>query len=158
MTWQQIGALGELLSAIGVIASVLYLAFQVKGEREATLANTRQLRQNGVRDTALTMASSELLTPIVAKVGQPGPVIIALMDAFDLDREEAHRLNGFNIAMLRQLETNLRMDMEPEEREATLETIRVQMNGQMGVWWPAAKPLFSRSFIEQVDQMMGGDT
>lgn len=158
MTWEQIGALGELLGAVGVIASVLYLAFQVKGEREATLANTRQLRQNGVRETALAMASSELLTPILAKVGEPAPMIVALMDAFDLDREEATRLNAFNMAMLRQLETNLRMDMEPEEREQTLQTIRVQMNGQVGVWWPSAKLLFSRSFMEQVDQLRNDDT
>jgi len=50
------------------------------------------------------------------------------------------------------------MDMEPEEREAAFETIRVLMSGQVGVWWLAAKPLFSRSFAELVDQMMGGDT
>lgn len=158
MTWDQIGAIGEVVGAAGVIASVLYLAFQVRGDREATLANTRQLRQNGVRETTLAMATSELLTPVLAKVGEPGPVLLALMDAYGISREEAIRLNGFNIATLRQFETNLRMKMEPEERDQTVANIRTQMSGQMGIWWPNAKPLFSKSFREEVDRIVSGNT
>jgi hypothetical protein len=70
MNWEQIGAIGETLGAVGIISSVLYPAYQVRGDREATLASTRQLRQNGVRESMLLLAVSERLTPILARIGE----------------------------------------------------------------------------------------
>ena len=44
MNWEALGAIAELLGAIGVIATLVYLALQVRESREATQANTRQMR------------------------------------------------------------------------------------------------------------------
>ena len=77
------------LGALGVIMSVLYLASQIRSDRDATLANTRQLRQNGVRESMLTLANSDHLTPILAKIGRPSPGAQALMDEFGIGLEEA---------------------------------------------------------------------
>ena len=56
-----------------------------------------------------------------------------------------------------QLETNLRMKMEPEERDRSVAAIRVRMRGQMGVWWKHSKPIFSASFVEEVDSIVRTD-
>ncbi len=42
MNWDAIGAIAELLGAVGVIASLVYLATQIRGSREATKAMVRQ--------------------------------------------------------------------------------------------------------------------
>ncbi len=78
-------------------------------------------------------------------------------EAFGLSREEAIRLNGFNLALLRQLETNLKMQMEAEEREQTVATLRLQMQSQIGVWWPHARMFFSSSFVDEVDSIIRGE-
>ena len=51
MNWEAAGALGEILGAIGVILTLVYLAIQIK-------RNTAALRVNAMQD--LSQASVEL--------------------------------------------------------------------------------------------------
>ncbi len=44
MNWDAIGAIAELLGAIGVIASLVYLATQIRQSREQMSQNTQALR------------------------------------------------------------------------------------------------------------------
>ena len=44
MNWGAIGAIAELLGAVGVIASLVYLATQIRQSREQMSQNTRALR------------------------------------------------------------------------------------------------------------------
>jgi len=44
MNWDAIGAIAELLGAIGVIASLVYLATQIRHGREQMSQNTRALQ------------------------------------------------------------------------------------------------------------------
>jgi hypothetical protein len=46
MNWEAIGALGELVGAGGVIASLIFLAFQVRQNSILLRANSAQLEQN----------------------------------------------------------------------------------------------------------------
>jgi hypothetical protein len=44
MDWDAVGAIAESLSAIGLIATLVYLAVQVRHSKYATEAYTRQMR------------------------------------------------------------------------------------------------------------------
>ena len=44
MNWDAIGAISELLGAIGVIASLVYLAAQIRHSQEQMIENTRALQ------------------------------------------------------------------------------------------------------------------
>ena len=44
MNWDAIGAIAELLGAVGVIASLVYLARQIGESREQMSQNTRAVR------------------------------------------------------------------------------------------------------------------
>ena len=44
MNWEAIGAIAELLGAVGVIASLVYLATQIRHSREQMRENTRALQ------------------------------------------------------------------------------------------------------------------
>jgi hypothetical protein len=50
MNWDAIGAIAELLGAIGVIASLVYLATQIRQSREQMVENTRALRAGTYQD------------------------------------------------------------------------------------------------------------
>ena len=46
MNWEAIGAIGEVLGALGVIATLVFLAFQIKQNSRLLQTNNDQLEQN----------------------------------------------------------------------------------------------------------------
>ena len=64
MNWDAIGAIAELLGAIGVIASLVYLATQIRHSRDQMSQNTRAMRASACQqfDQPLQAAFSTLLT------------------------------------------------------------------------------------------------
>ena len=44
MNWEVVAAISEAAAALGVIATLVYLTIQVRQSKEATEANTRQMR------------------------------------------------------------------------------------------------------------------
>jgi hypothetical protein len=67
MNWDAIGAIAELLGAIGVIASLVYLATQVRQSRDQMRENTRALQAG-----AYQQASDGLSESINTAVSTPG--------------------------------------------------------------------------------------
>ncbi|MBW2423886.1 MAG: hypothetical protein JRG86_06545 [Deltaproteobacteria bacterium] len=51
MNWDAIGAIAELLGAVGVIASLVYLATQIRQSREQMERNTRAVSASGFQDS-----------------------------------------------------------------------------------------------------------
>jgi hypothetical protein len=58
MNWDAIGAIAELLGAIGVIASLVYLATQIRQSREQMSQNTRHAGNPGCQFPAMGRFSS----------------------------------------------------------------------------------------------------
>jgi hypothetical protein len=59
MNWEAIGAIGEILGAITVGLTLLYLAVQVKYAREATIDANRLNRANGIQSMLLALCTNE---------------------------------------------------------------------------------------------------
>ena len=75
MTIMELGALGELLGAIGVIVTLAYLAVQIKQNthsmnenKRLALAQTYQMRADGLQDMLVRAAVSERLGPLIVKL------------------------------------------------------------------------------------------
>lgn len=76
------------------------------------------------------------------------------MEEHGLSREEAERLNGWNHANIRQVETNLRMALIEEERKQTL-GVGVDLIERQGLgWWAGAQHVCSPSFVRIVDDTL----
>lgn len=60
MNWQAIGATGEVLGAIGVIATLVYLTLQIRQNTRATRAATFLGLTNAWQDYLLAWASADL--------------------------------------------------------------------------------------------------
>ena len=64
MNWEAIGAIGEVVGAVGVILSLLYLAIQIRGEARAKRASTVHDQSNAFRDFLHSIAADETLSEI----------------------------------------------------------------------------------------------
>lgn len=79
MTIIELGALGEFLGAMGVIATLIYLAIQVKHNtrsmnesRQLALAQTYQMRADALQEMLVRSACSNTIGPIIVKLTQHG--------------------------------------------------------------------------------------
>ena len=96
MNWEAIGAVGEIIGAFAVLATLIYLAMQVRQSREMlerneklALSNTYQQRASLRSDTVRAVIESDHLAPILAKVvGKPEAVD-------ELSEEEKVRLRAY---------------------------------------------------------------
>lgn len=79
MNIMELGALGELLGAIGVMATLIYLAVQVKQNTQAmrenrrlALAQTYQMRADALQHMLVQAAASERLGPLIFRLTELG--------------------------------------------------------------------------------------
>jgi len=103
MTIMELGALGELLGAFGVIATLVYLAVQVRqntrsleDSQRLALAQTYQMRSDALQ-TMLVQAASSTIGGILYKVTEAGyPEDLAALEV--LSPEERSRFRQWHIA------------------------------------------------------------
>jgi hypothetical protein len=75
MTIIELGALGELLGAVGVIITLIYLAVQIKQNtrsmnenKQLALAQTYQMRADALQGMLVQAACSQTLGPLIVKL------------------------------------------------------------------------------------------
>jgi hypothetical protein len=68
MNIQDLGALGELISSIAVLITLVYVAIQLRETRMALAAQAYQARTDSQQDVLVRVAESEVLSSILAKV------------------------------------------------------------------------------------------
>lgn len=99
-----LGALGEFIGAIGVVASLIYLSVQIRQNtrsmnegRTLALAQTYQMRADALQDMVVRAADSNHLAPVIIKLTEAGyPENIAALDT--LSAEERGRFRLWQIA------------------------------------------------------------
>jgi hypothetical protein len=79
MTIIELGAIGEFVGAIGVVATLAYLAVQIRQNthameegRRLALAQTYQMRADALQDMLVHAADSQHIGPLITKLTQAG--------------------------------------------------------------------------------------
>jgi len=103
MNWEAIGAIGEILGALAVFVTLIYLAVQIKQNTRSIdtghrLAQTQAQQQwtSMFNDSILTMAESEYYPQIMSAVNEQG------IDS--LNNEDRDRLSLYMTAMAARLD------------------------------------------------------
>ena len=93
MNWDAIGAVGEILGAAAVVATLVYLAIQVRYAKDASADVNRLSRAEGVRETIAFMAKDSKMAK--AWIGAQGSLAQyeKLAKSFGLEDIE----DGFNV-------------------------------------------------------------
>ena len=79
MTITEWGSIGEMISAIAVVVTLVYLAIQIRQNthaieegRRLALAQTYQIRADALQDMLVRAAESQVIGPLITKLTQLG--------------------------------------------------------------------------------------
>ena len=106
MNWDAIGAIGEILGSIVVLASLIYIAIQV---RDTKIAATRTVRIERNNALSKTMLETPEISEIVAKINEvdgSGPFVSELQATYGLTAAQAERYHRYLATAWRTLETD----------------------------------------------------
>jgi hypothetical protein len=104
MTIMELGAIGELVGAIAVVATLVYLAIQIRQNthsmeegRRLALAQTYQMRADALQSMLVHAADSQHIGPLITKLTQQGyPEDVSALDR--LSPDERGRFRQWQIA------------------------------------------------------------
>ena len=104
MTIIELGALGELVGAVAVVATLVYLAVQIRQNtrsmeesKRLALAQTYQMRADALQSMLVRAADSQYIGPLITKLTQQGyPEDVSALDR--LSPEERGRFRQWQIA------------------------------------------------------------
>ena len=149
MNWEAIAAVGEILSAVGVIVSLLYLARQ-------TRKNTREVARGNSRQTYADHATA--LRPMVENQELCDLLIRGQASRDDLEVAECYR---FDIAMANWLQAveqafaDRRDGNYPEEfMNSHTNSVPAFLNTPGGTsWWNDRKVWFGETFQREIEHI-----
>ncbi len=158
MNWDAIGAIAELLGAVGVIASLIYLATQIRQSREQMGQNTRALQAGAYQQFEESMyrrVMDDLTIPGLERI-----IRLGMADIEQLSEEDMFRWSRWIFTRLRAFDNShyqFRMGMHDEDRwqisRRDLEMF-FQMPGVVQ-WWKATPSTLSPEFIALVEEILG---
>ena len=154
MNWEAIGAVAELVGAIGVVASLVYLAYQIRQSTSQMKHNTRALEvaaldtsiQHGLEVRSLIL-SSDTLTEIWLK---------GFADYPNLDQASRARFNMMAESVFYATQgLHARVEagaMHSELLEIQLPVIaRLLSQPGLARWWERNQGMYGPSFIRAIE-------
>lgn len=148
MNWEAIGAVGEILGAVGVIATLIYLAVQI---RQSTAATNRSNVRHSLESQNAALAS--LLEESVAEL-----FIRGLKSLDSLNEVERYR---FDNAFVQWVSACEQAFLDSREGNFSSDSFRVFENAIVGYmltpggkqWWEESQAWFSPPFRKDVNRL-----
>ena len=160
MNWDAIGAIAETLGAVGVIASLVYLATQIRTSRDQMAENTRALRAGTYQQFQTELRHSFS----VDAPGMDSIVRRGLADSSSLDEADAFRLDFWISGVMHAYDNayyQYRVGLLDEDRwQMHFSGLRQTLIRYPGVrqWWTAAVyTLASPEFVALVEEILAED-
>jgi len=158
MSWEAIGAVGELIGAVAVLVTLLYLAMQIR-------QNTDQLAQSS---DALTLSRRDSVTASFSRwrqmVGADSEIWIRGSEDFD-SLSPAERLRFeliveellYAFEMLWQITLDASGRQEVFERQFGVRIVDLMKSDGARAWWSRNRQMYSHRFAAWVDQAIARD-
>jgi hypothetical protein len=161
MTIMELGALGELIGAVAVVATLAYLAIQIRqntqsmGEsRQLALAQTYQMRADALQSMMVHAADSEHIGPIVIKLAEAGyPEDVSSLDC--LDAVERGRFRQWQIAQQTHWD-NMYFQYQQGylDEEYYLHSLRERVRRLAPIWHALGVTGSRKSFDDEIDRIL----
>ena len=149
MTIQELGSIGEFISSMVVLITLIYLTVQVRQTRNATVASTMQTNRAQFQSIMLANRDSQI-APIIIKADNQEP----------LTAEEEYRIgNHINLqwnllfSEYVQLQIGYTEAWAPSDKPA-LKRIFGRYGGRAAAWWDATgKEIYPQQFVDYVEDL-----
>ena len=152
MNLDDLGNIGEFVGALGVIASLVYLALQIRQNTRSTRTAMYQATTRDMFEAADLMARDADLNSIWFE---------GIRDFDSLSREKKRRFASYMFSLLRRYDnahhqTNAGM-IDGDWWAGISETLEYTIsNPGVQSWWKEGRALFRPDFREFIDQMISG--
>jgi hypothetical protein len=166
VNWDAVGAIGEVLGAIAVFATLVYLAIQIRQNNKLLAENTKMARiaameasmESGNRSRELIVSSPDLAAILVR-----GRESYAALDPIEKARFGGFLRNNFSAANVGYAR-HLALDYDPSDYEGSKRTIESALR-QPGIrewyeetdfdWYPEFQALV-QSLIKKIESESAG--
>ncbi len=148
MTITELGSLGEFVGAIAVVATLIYLAFQVKQSRLATLAATEFAKDELTIRSLQTERDSPYMGPLTAKAAS----------GEDFDEADRYRIARTILILIVRLHSDykqrrtLGLDLSSETPQFAVQTYRETVRA---IW---VQVDYTRDFLDWIESNIEGLT
>ena len=165
MSLIELGALGEFLGSIAVLATLIYLSVQIRQNtrsmdesKRLALAQTYQIRADALQTMLVTAADSEHIGPIITKLTSAGyPEDLGAL--LQLSAQERGRFRMWQIAQQTHWD-NMFFQYQQGfiDKEYYQDSFRMRV-GRLAPTWEALNITGSRStFAEEIERIMAEKT
>jgi len=149
MNWEAIGAIAEALGAMAVVATLIYLALQIRQNTQATRSATRHAITESIMGPPNNFLQSESFRK----------TFLAHVNGEDLDPDQSLQLQIYCYITMQSWENmhyQYRNGMLTEEEWQPLH-VNLSVILQMQYWrdyWGREQQFYSKPFREEVDQIL----
>ena len=156
---QDLGAIGEFVSSIVIVATLVVLIYEVRGTKTATLRGNTQDRQSKRDNLARSLAESPDLAQIIETANQHlGLSRSEIAAEFGLGADQYRRLDALFMRMLLQWRDAFLLDLPEKEKAALAMNIRLFFSEPAGAKWYDLRRAEYRgaelgSFFDHLDQI-----
>ncbi len=156
----ELGALGEFVGSIAVLATLIYLSFQVREARAESHSSLLQFRNDAARNLWLSEASNPELVAALVKgdraLGAEPPVGASLVEHAGLTREEARMVfNTFMANFFHRQTLYLSRLTDTERRTLDKQIPLIFSRGLAGLWYENMNlETFDPSYVAHVEKIL----
>ncbi len=157
MNWELIATVAEVVAAIGVIASLIYVARQVRSSQETAADTNRLARASGVREVMLANATNDKLRNSVMKAYGTAPYYKEMARVLDVTIDDAARTDYQNCYLCWLHWGQFASTTDPQDLQELKNIMRTYLIPALKYSWdnsPWAKPSLDPKFVTFVDAVL----
>jgi len=150
MNWEALGAIANLLAAVGVIATLIYLAIQIRQNTKAVRSSSIQNLVQSFSTTAQAAVENEYIIPLLLKANAGSEA---------LTQEERARVHFWFIMTFRRFEgVYLQRDLGIVDAEVIdgfeRSHIAILASKSAQQWWTDSKEIFNSGFVSYLEELL----
>ena len=155
MSVRDLGAIGEFVSSIAIVITLIFLAVETRRARNATQQSTRQARQRIRTDLSLSLAVNPQLCELFVKtLSEADLETLPTASEFGLSTAEGVQAYNYTVAYFRYLEDQFFSDLPETDRFSLEGQVKVIPNNPYFTqFWEQHKNMFDPRFQEYVDNL-----
>jgi len=150
VNWDAVGAIAELLGALGVIASLLYVGVQIRENSRVVQASTSQAVADSAQARLLAVAGSLSLASTLAKLSE-SPTELSSAEALQANYMRTASFKGFENQFFQFRQGLLTEDTWRGYQFFLLANLSAP---EVREWWNRSKAGFDSSFRKHVETLL----